>query len=156
RLLGDRDVRWNALHALRTIGTSEDAARVVGFVSDPEPGIGREALRALGSMPSPIARDTLVRVLDQPQATNRDGAAEGNARQPDADSGRLQLLLKATDESVREAAALGLAERGRDEDLALLLPFVADPRYFEVAEAILRHANPAWVPVMRRLASASE
>jgi MFS family permease len=124
------------VRALRNVGPS-DGNVVLGDVSsaleDPDPGVRREALLALGRIGTPEAVELLMWYLHEPDRPTRMAAAEalGTTRSSD---GTLPLLtaLRNDDVNVRRAAADALANIADDRTADTLLDLLDTEQDAEV------------------------
>lgn len=148
-------VRIAAIAAIGEIGVGRDADAIpmlATFSEAPDDELAVAAIRALGSVDSPVARDALRRALLAGQPARRAAAAEGIARLAGAPAIELLRWTAAADADpdVMRAAIAGLLRIGigaapeAPEAVSALAEVAADPaRRADVIAALTKLPEPA-------------
>jgi HEAT repeat protein len=145
-------VREAAARALGQIGGAHGVpALCAAALMDPEPSVQAEAARALGSIGSPSAAESLAPLLRSSFAEVREAALSALARiGPPAIQWLLPMLKQSTFEA-RQAAAKALGLIDDPKTIPPLLAALADPDYqvrCEVIEALASVCKSAEQPLL--------
>ncbi len=145
------------LGALAKVGLPKDAPRVIPLTRSTNKDTRAAAATALGTAWGPASAEALASLLGDTDSWVRRAAAKSYAMQPVLDATRLGPLLHDDDRMVRDEAIAGLAFRGGEDGLALLLPLLlaSDPPN-EALDDLFRAPRPSLTVAARKLLEAKD